>query len=101
MPEKNYWNKALDDLKERMSIESDAELARFLLMSRQMIHQIRAGERKPPAKVVFTILDKAGYAATRDMLLALLPDDLAEGIRERDNKRLTTKVSKQDGELDE
>lgn len=93
MTEKNFWNKALDDLRERMGLESDAELARFLTMSRQMIHQIRAGDRKPPAKVIFMILDKAGYAVTRDMLLALLPDEIAEGLKERDNNRTKKKVT--------
>ena len=101
MTEKSFWNKALDDLKERMSLESDAELARFLSMSRQMIHQIRSGERKPPAKVVFTILDKAGYAVTRDLLLALLPDEIAKGLMERDNNRLSNKGTTSDRELDE
>jgi len=89
-----FWNQALDTLKDKMNLTTDVELSSWLGMSKQMINQIRKGQRKPPPHLVFTIIDKTGYAISRDLLFSLLPDQLSEGLRKIDNDRTKKKAQK-------
>lgn len=83
----DFINHALDDLKERMQLQSDAALAEHLGVSRQMLGQVRSGETRVPPAMLARVIDKAGYALTRDAILSLLPRDSASTIRSFDNKR--------------
>ena len=79
-------NRGLDDLKVRMDLPSDAALAEHLKVSRQMLSAVRAGKRVP-LEMLGKVLDKGGYAVTRDGLLSLMPQKMATAIKSYDNRR--------------
>ena len=83
----DFINQSLDDLKARMSLPSDSALAEHLEVSKQMLSQVRAGTARAPARMITKLLDRAGYAITRDALLSLLPRRTAATVRAYDNKR--------------
>ena len=83
----DFVNRALDDLKARMSLQSDSALAEHLEVSKQMLSQVRAGTARAPARMIAKLLDRAGYAITRDSLLSLLPKETAATVKAYDNKR--------------
>lgn len=64
---------------------NDSKTAILLGISRQFLSSVKLGDRPMPAMVRFNLLDFLGYTWTRDNLLLLLPDDVAELIRAKDN----------------
>lgn len=68
---------ALDSLKARLGLASDAALAEHLAISPQMLGNVRSGETEPTRDLIITVLDHAGYPITRDAVLSLLPPDAA------------------------
>jgi len=95
-PRPTFANRALDDLKRRMDLPSDAALAEFLQVKPQMVSQMRSGTapfpRKMLPKVLPKVVDKAAYALTRDGLLSLLPRPMAVSLRAYDNRRTARKT---------
>lgn len=82
----SFINRALDNLKERMELPSDSALAEHLGVSRQMLSAVRSG-KNVPLKMLVRVLDKAGYAVTRDGVLSLLPGETAAALKAHDNQR--------------
>lgn len=84
----NYWNRRLNDLKERFGLESEVELSSAVGISPAMLGHVRSGRRSLPVPARARLLDKLGYVLTRDLLLRLLPNDVSQTIADIDNKRL-------------
>lgn len=80
------WSQQLDRLKERLSL-SETALAASIGLSKSMLSQCRAGARPLPLHAKFRLLDKLGYALTRDLMLAALTDDSRDAVVEADNRR--------------
>lgn len=80
------WGRLLDRLKMRMDL-SDTALAAQIGLSKSMLSQCRTGARPLPLAAKYRLLDKLGYALTRDLILAALADEPREAITEADNKR--------------
>ena len=82
-----FWGKVLDKLMNALKIDSDAALARHFGVSRQLIHQMRnitphRNQSVLPTKAMLeAILNTTDQGVTKDLLLALLPDDLANELR--------------------
>lgn len=66
---------------------SDTSLAAQIGLSKSMLSQCRSGARPLPLAARYRLLDKLGYALTRDLILAALGDEPREAITEADNKR--------------
>lgn len=81
------WVERIDQLKERVGHSSDMQLAADLLISRQFLSDIRSGKSPIPVGLKFKIADRLGYEMTRDALLELLPDQVANAIRKKDHQR--------------
>lgn len=79
---KTFWTRRIDALRETMGLESDAALADYLKVRPQMIGQIRAGTRRPSPKLAAMIIDRSGYGMTVELALAMLPDSVAETLRQ-------------------
>ncbi len=84
----NGWKDVFDAVKERHSLMSEFELAFHLGVPPPTISHIRSGERRPSAAVACKILNKAGYALTRDMFLAMLPKSAAQAFLKAERKRM-------------
>lgn len=82
----NSFLKAWSELKASRG-QNDAQMARTLGFSRQYISDVKVGKVHPSLSLIFKVCDAQGYVWTRDRLLGLLPDEIAEKIRESDNKR--------------
>lgn len=78
----------IEVIKDRFGIQSDAELARKLGLSRSNLSWVRTGKGRPSPSTMFTLLDKAGYVVTRDLLIGLLPRKTAARLKDFDNLRL-------------
>lgn len=63
-------------------------LAAKLGVTKQQLSAIKEGRASCPPMLKFKILDMKGYAMTRETLLELLPADVANVIREKDNERI-------------
>lgn len=83
----DFWVRRLDELRERLGDVPDSAIARALKISPNTITAARrgAGDLSPSAKL--KILDTLGYAASRDLLLNLLPRKAAKKLRDYDNLR--------------
>lgn len=78
---------SLEELKQRRSL-NDSQVAKLLGITRQFLFDVKSGKAKPSAKLLFRLYDALGYAWTRDAILELLlPDEIAESIRQKDNAR--------------
>lgn len=84
------WPDLLDKLKAKFTL-NETELAATIGLSRSMLSQVRIGHRPLPTRSKFVILDKLGYAMTRDLLLSALPSEVSETIAEADNARVQGK----------
>lgn len=79
-----FWSAALDRLKAVRGFETDVDLASSLGLSKQVLFQIRKGLKGPPDYVVFSIVDETECPISRELLFALLPSKLAEGLSARE-----------------
>ncbi len=84
------WNSILDDIKADFSLSTDYELAFHLRLSPSTIGNIRSGARQPSIPVVIKMLDKRGYAFTRDRFLSLLPDNAKTAFLKSEKKRMAS-----------
>lgn len=89
----------LAKLKERLKLKTDAELAEKLGCATSYITLIRSGRRDFSLHMKLKMLDKIGYLAFRDLLLALTPNGLAQTISQLDNKRLDLDISYKENPL--
>ena len=78
------WNERLNELKRRLEIESETQLAKTLGVTQQAINLIRNGA-DPGAMLKFTILDKLGFTSLRDAVLEVLPEEAAKRAKKRMN----------------
>lgn len=85
------WPALLDKLKARLDL-NETQLAATIGMSRSMLSQVRIDHRPLPTKAKFVVLDKLGYALTRNLVLSALPADVSETITEADNARAQEKA---------
>ena len=85
------WPALLDKLKSRLDL-NETQLAATIGMSRSMLSQVRIDHRPLPTKAKFVVLDRLGYALTRNLLLSALPADVSETITEADNARAQQKA---------
>ncbi len=85
------WPALLDKLKARLDL-NETQLAATIGMSRSMLSQVRIDHRPLPTKAKFVVLDKLGYALTRNLVLSALPADVSETITEADNARAQQKA---------
>ena len=86
----NGWKDVFDAVKERYSLMSEYELAFHLGVPPPTISHIRSGERRPSAAVACKILNKAGYALTRDLFLTMLPESAKQSFLKAERKRMLT-----------
>lgn len=77
------WGAALDRLKSARDIKTDAALAETFGVSRQMVYQVRHGQRKPTTPIVLAVLDETQSTDTLALLLSLLDDELTQGLNAR------------------
>ena len=72
------WLVRLDAVKARYAIATDAELARFIDISKQRLQQLRAGSGKQiPFEVKFQIWNLEGMTDTTARIWELLPTEKA------------------------
>jgi hypothetical protein len=88
------WLGRLDQLKKRFGINSDVVLASTVGISPAMLAHVRAGRRPLPLPARIRLLDKLGYAFTRDKLLEILPNEARAVLTEIDNRRHNKKMLK-------
>jgi len=82
------WNDVFDSVKKRHSLMSEFELAFHFGIPAPTISAIRSGTRRPSPAMVIRILDKAGYALTRDLFLSLLPPPASQSYLKWERKRM-------------
>ena len=66
------WSERLDQIKLQFGLKSEFELAVMLSIHPTSLTHIRTGGRFPSVPNAVKILDKCGYALTRDVFLGLL-----------------------------
>ena len=84
----NSWADVFNAVKERHSLMSEYELGFHLGIPPATLSHIRTGLRRPSVAVACKILDKAGYALTRDMFLAMLPQTAVDAFLKAERKRM-------------
>lgn len=89
----------LDKLRKRLGLDTDKELAELFGVKPSFLSELRKGKRALPTTIKLKILDKLGYLAARDALLALTPQGFAERVRTADNARFSLDLSGLDDEL--
>ncbi len=94
MKKDEEWLARLDQLKIRLGIDSDVVLASTVGISPAMLAHVRAGRRPLPLPARVRLLDKLGYAFTRDKLLEILPNEARAVLTEIDNRRHDKKMRK-------
>lgn len=91
------WQKAINQLAEDRKI-SIRQLAADLGVSQQFLNDVARGSKPASPMLKLKVLDRLGYDLTRDTLLLIFPDDIAQAIREHDvargQKRSTKKADK-------
>ena len=75
MNDLEFWNRRLNELKERCTPPTDVELSFLIRLSPAMISQIRTGRRDPPFDLKIKILEDLGYVFDHDLLIRMLPID--------------------------
>jgi hypothetical protein len=68
-----FVNRALDNLKTKLCLMTDAALSRHLGISRQMLSQVRNGDVGVPASLLAKVLEKLDSPLSNDDVLSLLP----------------------------
>ena len=82
-----FWVARIEQIKEKMDVNSDYELARALSISPTMLSNQRAGKDGLSSVAKIKILDKLGYAVARDALVSLLPPRIRKKFVDFDNLR--------------
>lgn len=72
----------LDVLKTGFGLDSDAQVAAFLGITRTTIHSVRHGKARLGILQRLKILDHIGFLQSRQWLESLLPERLSERIRQ-------------------
>lgn len=75
------WCARLNAIKQDLNL-SDQELALRFGGSQPLINAIRAGRKKMPLLMKIKLLDQAAFASARDALTSLLPDKVANKLKE-------------------
>lgn len=83
----NPWIDRLDELKHRLQLRTEAQLAAELGVSAVVLAQARMGKQPLPLKGKVRLLDRLGYEMTRDIVLELLPEEVRNQIKEIDVRR--------------
>lgn len=87
-----YWEMKLDELKRRVSVESDEEISAWLGISRQTLHAARSGEAPLPNSAKSKIMNRVGYFGAQDALFNLLPPKIRKRLTEMDNEFVRKKI---------
>ncbi len=101
MTELEFWNHALDQLRQRLSPPTDVQLSYMIRLSPAMISQIRTNRRAPPFHVKLKLLEELGYEFDHDLLIRLLPIEdrklLCHAMARGDHKAIEKLKSKNSG----
>lgn len=68
----NFWSERLNQIKNQFGLQSEFEVAVMLSIHPTLLSRIRKGGLPPSATSSLKILDKCGYAVTRDVFVDLL-----------------------------
>jgi len=88
------WIARLDALKVKYNLSTEVQLSLLVGVGQSMLGHIRSGRKSIPMPTKLRILDKLGYAMTREVILSVLPDESRKVVIEIDNSRLTKKKPK-------
>ena len=80
----NFFTEQIKALQKSRQL-NDSQTAKLLGVNRQFFHKFTHGKKPIPIRIKFRILDFSGYAWTRDNILKLLPDEVAQAIVARDD----------------
>jgi hypothetical protein len=86
MKEADWWIERMDELKASLEL-TDVALGRLLDISGVMIGHVRAGRSALPVLSKVKLLDRLGFAFTRESLLLLLAPEVREAVRAADKHR--------------
>lgn len=87
-------NTLLDEYKKRFQIEEEQEVALHMGISPAQMSQVRRGTVKMPKMAFMHLIDKLGYALSRDMALYMLPEAVRNEAKRIDAKRLKERMPK-------
>lgn len=77
----------MDQLKSRLGLRFDSELARELDVSQQMLDAVRKGRKEITAKMKLALIRKLGFLTDRlEIVMALLPKDVVAALDEWDEE---------------
>lgn len=88
------WNKKIRQYKERFGLSSDAQVAADLGITRGALNNFMRGHAPWPTGLKVAILDRLGYAATRNVLLGLVPQGEAANFLALDHARAQERIKK-------
>ena len=94
--ERDFWNRKLDELKDSRSLKSEVQLSGIVGLSQAMLGHVRAGRRPLPLSAKAKRLDSLGYVFTRNIMLRLMPEEVAKDIMQFDNNRLLPESTEDD-----
>jgi transcriptional regulator with XRE-family HTH domain len=77
---------AIDALKMKHMLQTDADVAELLSVSKQMISKVRAGQASPPREMLQVLLEGLDRPLSRDDLLYLLRPTIAAIIQNHDER---------------
>ena len=89
-----FWINRINQVKDKLRVKSDYELARSLSISPTMISDQRAGKDGLGSVAKIKILDTLGYAVARDALVSLLPPRIREKFVDFGNLRFVARGKK-------
>ena len=88
------WNKKIELYKERFGLSSDAQVAADLGITRGALNNFMRGHAPWPTGLKVAILDRLGYAVTRNVLLGLVPQGEAANFLALDHNRALKRIEK-------
>ncbi len=77
---------AIDALKMKHMLKTDRDVAELLVVSRQMLSQVRSGVVSPPREMLQLLLEGLDRPLSRDDLLYLLRPTIAAIIQNHDER---------------
>lgn len=68
------WNKRIDELKKKLGLSSDTQIASLFGISRQALQQIRTGKKNPSVTTKLLIMHNMGATDIKEVMLEVLPE---------------------------
>lgn len=88
------WNEKIEQYKQRFGFTSDAQVASDLGITRGALNNFTRGHAPWPTALKIAILDRLGYAVTRNVLLGLVPQREAAHFLELDHARARKRIER-------